>query len=93
MCEYGKLVVRLRASALDKDNFPRMNTERGASVGTCIEAAAAIEALVAQVDGENRFSVWANNPRTVALMKRCAEYERQVNELREAARAALEEKS
>lgn len=34
------------------------------------EAAAAIEALMAEVDGENRFSVWANNPRTVALMAR-----------------------
>jgi len=46
----------------------------------CDALRAQLDLARAELDGENRFSVWANNQRTVALMKRCAEYERQANE-------------
>lgn len=39
------IVGRLRATALDKDNFPRMNSEKWLPVGLAIEAADEIERL------------------------------------------------
>ena len=39
------LVDRLRATALDKDNFPRMKQEKWLPVGLALEAADEIERL------------------------------------------------
>ena len=44
------IVNRLRSSALDKDNFPRMDSERWLPVGLAIEAANEIERLRAALD-------------------------------------------
>jgi len=52
-----------------------------------------IAELEALVDGENRFSVWANDQRTVALMKRCAEFEAQLTEARAELAAMREAKA
>ena len=47
MSDISDLIKRLRDSALDEDNFPRMWHERGASVRDCLDAADRIEVLVA----------------------------------------------
>lgn len=47
--EHGALVVMLRATALDRDNFPRMETEKACSVKLALNAATAIEALAREV--------------------------------------------
>ncbi|MFM2005448.1 MAG: hypothetical protein RLZZ09_1103 [Pseudomonadota bacterium] len=44
------IVERLRAAALDKDNFPRMRTERAATAADALEAAAEIERLRAALE-------------------------------------------
>lgn len=55
------LQERLRACRLDKDNFPRMDTERGASVSTCEEAADHIDELLALLEERDEYIVETDN--------------------------------
>jgi hypothetical protein len=45
----NEIAKRLRATQFDKDNMPRMKSERHLPVGLALEAADEIERLLAQV--------------------------------------------